>query len=178
LNRRSAAVWIAYYAVMERSKMPERRVLEFEGIEAIMPEVERLAAGHATVGRWTLAAICDHLARSIDLSLGSPGADEPATREQAVLRRLFFRNKAFPEGRDLAHPSQEPTPGIELGEAAEALRKAVARLAAHGGAFAAHPVLGPMDRDHWLLFHARHAAHHLSFAIPARGSIADKDGRY
>ena len=56
-----------------------RRSLEFDGVEAIMPEVDRLTAGHVTVGRWTLAQICDHLARSIALSLDLPPAEAPAT---------------------------------------------------------------------------------------------------
>ncbi|WP_165253540.1 DUF1569 domain-containing protein [Paludisphaera soli] len=145
--------------------MSERRTLELDGIEAILPEVDRLTAGHVTVGSWTLAQICDHLTRSINLSLDLPAATEPPTREQAVYRRFFFRSRAFPEGQGLAHPSQEPDAGLDLGMAVEALRAAVDRLAAHDGPFAAHPVLGPMSRDEWLLFHARHAAHHLGFAV-------------
>lgn len=131
-----------------------------------MPEVDRLRAGHTTVGRWSLAQICVHLARTIDLSLDFPPADAPATREQAVFRRFFFRSQTFPEGQGLAHPSQEPAAGVEQGESVEALRVAVARLASHVGPFAAHPVLGPLEHDQWLLFHTRHAAHHLSFAAP------------
>jgi len=144
---------------------PERRTLEIEGVDAIMPEVDRLTAGHATVGRWTFAQICDHLTKSINLSLDLPPAVEPPTREQAVYRRLFFRSRTFPEDQDLAHPSQEPGTGLEIGETVEALRNAVERLAAHDGPFAAHPVLGPMSREEWLRFHARHAAHHLSFVV-------------
>ncbi len=146
--------------------MSERRTLEFDEIAAVMPEVDRLIAGHTTTGRWTLAQICDHLARSIKLSLDLPPASEPPTREQAVYRRLFFRSPAFPEGQDLAHPSQEPTPGVELTEAVADLRSAVERLADQDGPFAPHPVLGPMEPEQWLLFHARHAAHHLSFVVP------------
>ncbi len=67
--------------------MPARRRLGFDRIEAIMPDVDRLMAGHATVGRWTLGANCDHLARTINLTLDFPLADAPATREQVLNRR-------------------------------------------------------------------------------------------
>lgn len=146
--------------------MIERRRLDFKSLDPIMPEVDRLLAGHRTIGRWSLGAICDHLARSIRLSLDAPPADAPPSREQDVVRRLFFRSGSFPEGRDLVHPDQVPDPDVDPETAAESLRDAVARLAAHAGPFAPHPALGPMTRDEWLLFHARHAAHHLSFALP------------
>jgi hypothetical protein len=146
--------------------MPERRRLAFDRIEAIMPDVDRLIAGHATVGRWTLGAICDHLARTINLALDSPPADAPATREQVLNRRLFFRAPAFPEGQTPPLPAQTPTPDADPIASSESLRTALARLAAHDGPFPAHPLLGPLTRSEWLLFHARHAAHHLSFAVP------------
>ena len=41
---------------------PERRTLRFDRFDDIMPDVERLLAGHATVGAWSLAQICRHLA--------------------------------------------------------------------------------------------------------------------
>jgi hypothetical protein len=143
----------------------ERRKLDLS-IDAIMSDVDRLIAGHTTVGQWTLGAICDHLAKSINLSLDSPPADAPPTREQNVIRRLFFRAAAFPEDKGFAHPAQKPDPDADLGTASEALRDALGRLVAHDGPFAAHPVLGPMTRDEWLRFHARHGSHHLSFAVP------------
>ncbi len=146
--------------------MPERRRLAFDRIEEIMPEVDRLLAGHVTVGSWTLGAICDHLARSIDLSLDSGPAVAPPTREQAVYRRLFFRAGAFPEGQTPPIAALFPNPDADPIAAAGSLRKALDRLDGHAGPFAAHPVIGPMSREEWLLFHSRHAAHHLSFAVP------------
>ena len=146
--------------------MPERRHLAFDRIEAIMPEVDGLLAGHATVGRWTLGMICDHLARTVTLALDSPPAAAPATREQAVARRLFFRAAAFPEGQTPPLAVQDPDPLADPAAAAEALRGALDRLAIHAGPFPAHPVIGPLSRDEWLTFHARHAAHHLGFAVP------------
>jgi hypothetical protein len=143
-----------------------RRHLAFDRIEAIMPEVDRLLAGHVTVGQWTLGAICDHLAKSINLTLDMPPADAPPTRKQSVYRRLFFRSPGFPEGQAIPLSTQVPEPDADPITASKALRNALARLIARSGPFPAHPVLGPMTRDEWLHFHARHAAHHLSFAVP------------
>ncbi len=143
-----------------------RRHLTFDRIEAIMPDVDQLLAGHVTVGQWTLGAICEHLAISVNLTLDLPPADVQATREQTVYRRLFFRSPAFPEGLTAPLAIQIPRPDVDAATSSDSLRTALARLAVHQGPFPAHPVLGPMGRDEWLLFHARHAAHHLSFAIP------------
>ena len=38
-----------------------RRPLVFVRLDEVMPDVERLLAGHVTVGRWTLGQICNHL---------------------------------------------------------------------------------------------------------------------
>jgi Protein of unknown function (DUF1569) len=150
--------------------MLERRRLTFDRIEDIMPEVDRLIAGHATVGRWTLGAICDHLAKTIILALDAAPTDPPTTREQAVYRRLFFRAGAFPEGQAPPLHAQMPSPDADLVSSTESLRNAVAQLVAHHGSFRVHPMLGPLTRDEWLLFHTRHAAHHLSFAVPTSPS--------
>jgi hypothetical protein len=146
--------------------MPEKRRLAFNDIEAIMPDVDRLIAGHVTVGRWTLGEICDHLAKTIILSLEFPSTNASATREQAVYRRLFFRAREFPEGQTPPLAVQLPTPDADLIESAASLLNALARFEVHEATFPAPPMLGPLTRDEWFLFHTRHAAHHLSFAIP------------
>src|SRR4051794_14935085 len=44
--------------------MAERRDLSFTSLEDVMAEVDRLLAGHETVGRWSLGQICNHLGTS------------------------------------------------------------------------------------------------------------------
>ena len=50
---------------------PGRRTLRYESFDEVMPDVERLHEGHTTVGHWTLAQNCRHLAavlrRHVDL---------------------------------------------------------------------------------------------------------------
>jgi hypothetical protein len=111
------------------------------------PTALALIAGHATVGRWTLGAICDHLVRTINLTLDSPPANAPATREQVLNRRLFFRAPAFPEGQTPPLPDLTPTPDADLIASSASLRTALARLAAHDGPFPAHPPQSSRARE-------------------------------
>ena len=47
-----------------------RRALTFATLDQIMPDVDRLMErGHSTVGKWTLAQICHHLAVALDGSV-------------------------------------------------------------------------------------------------------------
>ncbi|HEY2840790.1 MAG TPA: DUF1569 domain-containing protein [Pirellulales bacterium] len=144
--------------------MAERRVLDFAGIEELMPEVERLLFGYETLGQWTLGQICNHLARAIHYSAESPPATEPPTREQDVTRKLFFRGR-FPDGRP-APPGTEPRPGLDDIREAEKLRAAIARFGHASGPGPLHPRIGPLTHEEWERFHCLHAAHHLGFAVP------------
>jgi len=150
--------------------VPERRTLDYDRIDAIMPDVDRLLAGHAMTGRWTLGENLDHLAKSITLGLRGRRPDAPEvapTPEQDAARRAFFEARGIPAGRELPSRLLEPEPGADPHAAAESLRKAIGRLVAFEGAFPDHPILGPLTRDEWLQFHCIHCAHHLSHAVPA-----------
>jgi hypothetical protein len=147
--------------------MTGRRRLDFDRIDAIMPDVDRLLDGHTTSGGWTLGMICDHLTRAIRSTLLGRRAGTPATPGQDEARAGFFRDRAFPEGRPVPLPVLEPDPDADARDAAEALRGAIARLDAFEGPWSTHMLLGAMSRDEWLQFHCVHCAHHLSFAHPA-----------
>lgn len=154
--------------------MPDRRPLSFARLDDVPVEVDRLLKGHRTVGRWTLAQICAHLAASIRLTskeeaLSTPEPPSPAVeRAQRIARKRFFRSGRFPEGAEI--PTEAIAPGPPDADptlAAEALREAVARFLETAGPFPSHPYLGPLDRDEWLNFHRIHCAHHLGFALPS-----------
>ena len=40
-----------------------RRQLKFSSVDEIVPDLDRLMAGHQTVGKWTLGEICNHLSK-------------------------------------------------------------------------------------------------------------------
>ena len=49
--------------------LQDRRVLSFDRIDQVMPEVHRLVPAHETVGNWSLGAICKHLEDSFNGSI-------------------------------------------------------------------------------------------------------------
>jgi Protein of unknown function (DUF1569) len=154
--------------------MDDRRDLAFGKIEEVMPEVERLLAGHSTSKGWTLGQILHHLATAVRLCLVA-GPRDPGTASDPVLertfkvrRRLFFRSGRFPEGLEVPHPALVPPPEADERVEAESLRLGLERLGATEGPFAVHPVLGTMSKQEWVDFHRIHCAHHLAFAKVAR----------
>jgi hypothetical protein len=148
-----------------------RRALAFASLDEVMPEVERLLRGHATVGNWSLGQICSHLAQSLQFTIdGFPReVQQPWIIRATVGRFLLWRilrSGRFLEGVRMPVKYQ-PKPGTDAGAEAESLRAALGRLAAHTGPLADLPFRGPLSRDVWERFHCIHCAHHLRFAIPA-----------
>ena len=126
--------------------MPDRRPLSFDRIDQIMPDVDRLLAGHATVGGWTLGQICDHLARSIKIGLRgrrAPATPPEPTPEQDAARRLFFRTAPIPAGRQIPVAALAPEPDADPAASAESLRGALDRLASLARPLARPPPARP-----------------------------------
>lgn len=153
--------------------MPDRRPLRFDRLDEVPAEVDRLLLGHRTVGGWTLAQICTHLAAALRLTAEAPPGPGPGAtpteveRAQAINRRRLFRSESFPEGVEMPSPAIHPgPPEADPRAAASALRDAVSRFLDAPGPYPPHPMLGEMDREQWLRFHCIHCAHHLSFALP------------
>ena len=134
-----------------------------------MPDVERLFAGHSTVGRWTLAQILNHLANSIQYSIGGfPGRTTPwivqVTFRKAA-RWSMLKRGAIPEGAPLPRgfvPQSDLNAAVE----AEALREAIAAFERCESPVP-HPFIGAMLKEDWRTFHCVHCGHHLSFAVAA-----------
>jgi hypothetical protein len=145
--------------------MANRRDLSFARLDQIMPEVDRLLTGHATVGQWSLGQICHHLALALRYSAAARSPVPEPTPEQAALRERFFAAGKFPEGRP-APPPMEPRPGLDDQVEADRLRAAIDHFTSASGPCPTHPALGPLDHQQWAQFHCMHAAHHLGFAVP------------
>lgn len=150
---------------------PGRRTLRYADFAAINDDVARLlAAPHRTVGRWSLAQICEHLAavtRSlVDLPASTPfDPSKACTPEQ---KRQIFESGQLPEGIPLPPNREAPaSPPESAPDQAEALRAALEHFAASPtGPVIKHRVFGPLDRDEWDRLVRIHAAHHLSFVVP------------
>ena len=145
-----------------------RRNLRFESFDEVMPDVERLLEGHATVGDWTLAQICNHLSMILRRHVDLPASTtfDPADRIPEERKRLVLETGVLPQGIT-------PPPGMlpeSVGsdrEEAEGLRRAIAYYLASPGPAITHRILGPLTREEWDRFELIHMAHHLSFAVPS-----------
>jgi len=146
-----------------------RRAVVLEDLSQLMPEVGRLSRGNHTVGDWTLAQVCKHLADSINGSID--GFDLRNHRfKRFFLRRQMLKvalTKGIPRNYTV-DPNLTPPPDVALEEAIEELRRAVERYRTYAGRLAAHPLFGRMPREVWDRVHCVHCAHHLSFVLPSQ----------
>jgi hypothetical protein len=146
---------------------PGRRPLQYESFDAVMPDIERLLEGHTTVGNWTLARICRHLAVVLRRHVELPASTtfDAADRVSEDQKRQMLESGVLPEGI-VAPPGVVPEATLDEREEAEGLRAAIAYYRASPGPVVAHRRLGPLTRDEWDRFELIHLAHHLSFAVP------------
>lgn len=149
----------------------ERRTLQYTSLDNVIPDVERLMLGHLTVGNWSLAEICRHLAGTIRLAVDTPATTrhDPALQFPQEKIDQVFESGKLPEGlpRPAAASSTLPEP-INVQDAANLLRDAIAYYAASPGPASGHRFLGPLSKDQWDRLQRIHCAHHLSFAIPSQ----------
>jgi hypothetical protein len=146
-----------------------RRTLRYESFEEVMPDVERLLAGHTTVGRWTLAQICHHLAAVLRRHVDLPASTvfDPADRVSEATKREVLESGVLPGGIT-APPGVLPAAVGGEREEAEGLRAAIAYYRDSPGPAVPHRILGPLTREEWDRFELIHLAHHLSFAVPVQ----------
>lgn len=150
--------------------LPSRRVrrrLELASLDDVLVETQRLARGHQTLGRWTLAQICRHLADTVHGSID--GFD---LRNHRIKRRLlrgwlwrYTVRWGIPENYTV-DPALSPPAGVGLADELARLEEAVHRYRRHAGPLQAHPLFGVLSRTDWDRLHCLHGAHHLSFVLP------------
>jgi hypothetical protein len=145
-----------------------RRALAFPSLDRVMPDVDRLLAGHTTVGHWSLGQICSHLTQSLTWTVdGFPKLAPWVVRKTIgplILRRIL-RTGRFPDGIKLPK-AYLPKPSLDDRAEAEAFRAALWHFASHTGPLSDHPMAGQIARADWERFHCIHSAHHLRFILP------------
>jgi hypothetical protein len=146
---------------------PGRRSLSYGNIDEIMPDVKRLLQGHTTVGNWSLAQICRHVAtvmrRVVDLPASTP--QDPSLWVGQEQKRQIFDSGMLPEG--IQGPAVVmPTEAFGEREEADGLRQAIEHYKASAGPAIAHRLFGPLTKAEWDRLTLIHCAHHLSFAVP------------
>lgn len=156
---------------------PSRRELELADLNAVLAELERLAQqGYTAAGNWNLAQICDHLAYFIEGSL-----DGFSFRAPWLLRYFIgvpMKRRILQTGKMGRMPTpQKPLPDPNLNEkqSVRRLKLAIERLLHPVSQLHDSPFFGPLTPDEWRRLHTIHAAHHLSFLIPADPNIAEDE---
>jgi hypothetical protein len=146
---------------------PGRRTLSYNSLDEVMPDVERLMERHTTVGNWTLAQICRHLAtvmrRVVDLPASTPHDSSKWVGEEQ--KRQVLESGMLPEGLP-GPPELMPADTRSAREEADGLRQAIAHYKASTGPVIPHRIFGPLTKQEWDRLQLIHVAHHLSFAIP------------
>jgi len=151
--------------------MDGRRTLTFANLDEMMAEVDRLLAGHRTLGRWSLGQVCNHLSGAIRASVEGIPFKLPWIVRKLIgpiaKRRVLGRGR-LPDGMKLPE-AYAPKPGLDARAEAESLRATIRYFTAHAGPLGSHPVFGPLTADEWRRFHCVHGAHHLGFVLPDPG---------
>ena len=117
-------------------------------------------------GNWTLAQLCDHLAKTIEQSC--PGGDMgPAMVPrwvQPIMKRIFFTFPFIPRGRP-APKAILPDETPDAQEAIERLARAVDTFEKVAlplrGRMVSHPALGVLSHEQYRKMHIIHGKYHL-----------------
>jgi hypothetical protein len=146
---------------------PGRRPLAYASLNDVMPDVERLLQGHSTVGNWSLAQICRHLATTMRRLVDLPAStsSDPSLWFNEEIKRQVFDSGILPEGIQ-GPPQVMPTETLSERDEADGLRQAIAYYEASSGPVIPHRFFGPLSKAEWDRLQLIHCAHHLSFAIP------------
>jgi hypothetical protein len=147
---------------------PGRRSISYQSFQEIMPDVDRLLNGHTTVGRWSMAQICRHVAtvmrRVVDLPASTP--HDPSQLVSDEQKRQVFESNMIPESLP-GPPELMPPERLDVHQEVEGLRHAIAHYTASPGPVIKHRLFGKLSKDEWDRLQLMHAAHHLSFVVPA-----------
>ncbi|HYF42662.1 MAG TPA: DUF1569 domain-containing protein [Ramlibacter sp.] len=122
------------------------------------------AARVQATGAWPLAAVLEHLAQSIEMSMDG----YPQHRSELFQKTAGNAAFAFFKMRgQMSHGLAEPIPGApSLGAgadwkpAAQRLRQAITRFNAHTGPLKPHFAYGPLPKGDFALAHTWHIANH------------------
>ena len=144
-----------------------RRTLRFRSLDEVMPDVEALLAGHTTVGTWSLAQICHHLATVMRMVVALPAStpQDPSLWIGEEAKRRVLETGMVPEGLP-APPQVLPSGALDERVEARALQRAIENYRASSGPKIPHRFLGPLTKAEWDELQLIHVAHHLSFATP------------
>ena len=153
--------------------MSKRRELQFNKLDEVVEEAERLASGeYRTTGNHSFAQILKHLALTHDMSTGKVEAPRPPFFMRMmvkIMKPMIINDKPLKPGFKLPQKSQTffwPEGEIDIHEALAHLKESVERYKSEGP-LPKHPVFGALTRAENEALNCRHGALHLSFVHPA-----------
>ena len=122
------------------------------------------AAGVKAIGAWPMAAVLEHLAQSIEMSMDGYPQHKSALFQGTAGSAAFAYFKW--RGR-MNHGLAEPIPGApaltagaDWKPAALRLRQAITRFNGYNGALKPHFAYGPLSKAEFALAHNLHIANH------------------
>ena len=146
-----------------------RRTLQFNSLDEILAEVERLNQGKVrAIGNWSPGQVLKHLTVPMTWCLDGAQVTAPwYIRVFGWFVKNRFLTKPMPAGFALPKATEEYlVPGATTWEEGlQAIRAALARLKAESQRHPS-PFLGVLTREQWDQLHCRHSELHLSFLIP------------
>ena len=148
----------------------QRRTLDFRSLSQVVDDARRLQEnGCQAVGNWDLAQVCRHLADALNASIDGFDVQAPWIL-RVLFGKAFFRKirarRSMKAGFQLPE-KYVPRPGQNPSEALASLEAAVERFGRRQGPLFPHPFFGKLSPEEWTDLHLIHAAHHLSFLVPA-----------
>ncbi len=139
------------------------KVQSLDGALRWLDRLDRSLTARAT-GAWPLGAVLEHMAQSMEMSMeGFPQPKSAAFQATAGAAAFAF----FKWRGQMSHSLSEPIPGapaLAAGAAwrpaAQRLRTAIGRFAAHQGPLKPHFAYGALGKADFALAHTLHIANH------------------
>jgi len=141
-----------------------RRELRFRSFDDIRSELNRLGRGPVeTTNHWSYFQIMTHLTKAVEGSVKGVKREMPFWKKHIVgplLYRLFALRGYIPKG--IKGPPSDRIEGNEA-EAVAQFLKALETFEKSGGPYSDHPILGPLNKKQWAVFHVMHFANHVGY---------------
>jgi hypothetical protein len=158
---------------VDTAKVEGRRKLQFNSLDDITADVERLAQGKVkAIGNWSPGQILKHVTVPMVWCLdGAPIKAPWYIRLMGWLIKSRFLRNPMPAGFKLSDnfASELVPDATNWDDGLAAFRAAIARLKAEAQRHPS-PFLGEMTREQWDQLHCRHCELHFSFLLPEIGS--------
>lgn len=153
------------------SRKQPRRSLNFDCLRDSVTEAKRLnETSYQLAGKWDLAKQCQHLSKTLRMSIEGAPIQLPFFL-QPIARWILFRS--IIDGKPTRLPLKTipqflPDESSDAQKSIEEYEELVERVMdPNATLLRKHPIFGRVSSEQWRKFHAWHAAHHFSHLIPA-----------